>query len=67
MKKVYADVPEGFIDEHLLFNFFISDYWFCLTDTFFSIYAHDNNLYSIEKDHDITKELLRKDFNSKRF
>ena len=26
VKKVYAGVPDGFIDEHLLFNFFISDY-----------------------------------------
>ena len=35
-----------------------------LTDTFLSNYADDNNLYSIGKDRDIIKNLLRKDFRA---
>ena len=35
---------------------------FFLSDTFLSNYADDNNLHSIEKDRDIIKNLLRKDF-----
>ena len=33
-----------------------------LTDVFLSNYADDNNFYIIGKDHDIIKNLLRKDF-----
>ena len=36
----------------------------CLTVTFSNNYADDNNLFSIGKDHDIIKELLRKDFGA---
>ena len=54
-KKVHAGVRQGSIDESLLYNLFINDSVVFLTDTFLSNYADDNNLYSIEKDHDIIK------------
>ena len=63
-KKVHAGVPQGSIDGPLLFNLFINDSVLFLTDTFLSNYADDNNLYSIGKDCDIIKNLLRKDFTA---
>ena len=62
VKKVHAGVPQGSIDGPLLFNLFIYDSVLFLTDTFLSNYADDNNLYSIGKDRNIIKNLLRKDF-----
>ena len=61
-KKVHAGVPQGSIDGPLLFNLFINDSVLFLTDTF--NYADDNNLYSIGKDRDLIKNLLRKDFRA---
>ena len=45
-----------------LFYLFINDSVLFLSGTFLSNYADDNNLYSIEKDRDTIKNLLRKDF-----
>ena len=64
MKKVHAGVLQGSIDGPLLFNSFINDSVLFLTDTILSNYAGDNNLYSIGKDRDIIKNLLRKDFRA---
>ena len=47
-----------------LFHLFINDSVLFLSDTFLSNYAGDNNLYSIGKDRDIIKNLLRKDFKT---
>ena len=61
-KKVHAGAFQDSIDGPLSFNFFINDFVSFLSDTFLSNYADDNNLYSIGKDCDIIKNLLRKDF-----
>ena len=58
----FSSGKKGFIHGPLLFNLFINDSVLFLTDTFLSNYADDNNLYSIGKDCDIIKNLLRKDF-----
>ena len=63
-KKLHADVSQGPIDESLLFNLFVNYYVLFLTDAFLSNYADDNNLYSIGKNRDIIKYLLRKDFRA---
>ena len=62
VKKVHAGAFQDSIDGPLSFNFFINDFVSFLSDTFLSNYADDNNLYSIGKDCDIIKNLLRKDF-----
>ena len=62
-KKVHAGVPQGSIDGPL-FNLFINDSVLFLTDAFSSNYADDNNLYNIEKDRDIIKNLLQKHFRA---
>ena len=63
-KKIHAGVPEGSIDGPILFHLFINDSVLFLSDTFLSNYVGDNNLYSIGKDRDIIKNLLRKDFKT---
>ena len=63
-KKVHAGAPQGSIDGPLLFSLFINDFVSFLSDTFLSNYADDNNLYSLGKDCDIIKNLLRKDFTA---
>ena len=63
-KNVYASIFQGSIDGPLLFNLFINDSVLCLTDTFLSNYADNNNLYNIGKDRDTLKNLLRKDFRA---
>ena len=63
-KKEHASDPQGSTDGPLLFDLFINDSVLFLTDTFLSNYADDNNLYSIGKDRDIIKNLLRKDFRA---
>ena len=60
-KKVHVGVPQGFIDGPLLFNLFINDLVPFVSETFLSIFADDNNLYSIEKELNIIKEKLQKD------
>ena len=60
----FSSGKKGFIHGPLLFNLFINDSVLFLTDTFLSNYADDNNLYSIGKDRDIIKNLLRKDFRA---
>ena len=55
-------MPQGFIDGPLLFNLFINDLVLFLSETFLSIFADDNNLYSIGKELNIIKEKLRKVF-----
>ena len=62
--KVHADVPQSSINEPLLFSLLINGSVIFLTDTSLSNYADDNNLYSIGKDCDIIKNLLRKDFRA---
>ena len=54
-------MPQGFIDGPLLFNLFINDLVLFLSETFLSIFADDNNLYSIGKELNIIKEKLQKD------
>ena len=61
-KKVHAGFPQGYIDGSVLSNIFINDSASVLTKNFLSKYADDNNLYSIGKDRDIIKNLLREDF-----
>ena len=61
-KKVQAVVPQGSIDDPLLFNLFINDLVLFLSETFLSNYADDNNLYSIGRELNIIKEKLRKNF-----
>ena len=56
--------PQGSTNRPLLFNLFINNFVLFLTDAFLSNYADDNNLYSIGKDCDIIKNLLRKDFSA---
>ena len=63
-KKEHASDTQGSTDGPLLFDLFINDSVLFLTDTFLSNYADDNNLYSIGKDRDIIKNLLRKDFRA---
>ena len=61
-KTVIAGVPQGSIDGPLLFNLFIKDLVFFLTETILSNYADDNNLFCIGKDINKVKNTLAKDF-----
>ena len=61
-KKAQAGVPQGSIDSPLLFNLFINDIVLFLSETYLSIYADDNNLYSTGKKLNSIKEKLWKDF-----
>ena len=55
-------MPQGSVDGPMLFNLFINDLVLFLSETFLSIYADDNNLFSLGKELNIIKEKLRKDF-----
>ena len=55
-------MPQGSTDGPMLFNLFTNDLVLFLSETFLSIYADDNNLFSIGKELNIIKEKLRKDF-----
>ena len=61
-KTVIAGVPQGSIDEHFLFDLFINDHAFFLTETMSSNYTDDNGLFSIGKDINKVKNILVKDF-----
>ena len=62
-KTVIAGVPQGSIDEHFLFDLFINDHVFFLTETMLSNYTDDDNsLFSIGKDINKVKNILVKDF-----
>ena len=55
-------MPQGSTGGPMLFNLFTNDLVLFLSETFLSIYADDNNLFSIGKELNIVKEKLRKDF-----
>ena len=57
---MHAGIHQGSIDGPLLFNLFINNSVLFLSDTFISNYAGNNNLYSIGKDRDTIKNLIRK-------
>ena len=57
-------VPQGSIDEPLLFNLFINDLLVSLTETSFINYADDNSLFKMGKHLEFVKVILRKDFKT---
>lgn len=61
-KNVHAGIPQGLIDELLLFNLFLNDLRPFMTNTFLRNYADESNLYSIENGLDLSNGMLHKDF-----
>ena len=61
-KMVLSGLPQGSINGPLLFDLFINDSVLFLSETVLSNYADGNNLYSIGKDLDVMKSIIRKDF-----
>ena len=49
-KLIIAGVRQGSIDESISFNLLINDLVLFLTETMWSNYADDNNLFSTGKD-----------------
>ena len=56
-KRVISRVPQGSIDEHFCFNFFINVLIFFIT-TFLSNYTDGNSLYYTSKDLEQVKSIL---------
>ena len=63
-KMVHSGLPQGSINGPLLFDLFKNDSVLFLSETLLSNYADDNNLYSIGKDLDVIKNMIRKDFRA---
>ena len=61
-KMVLSGLPQGSINGPLLFDLFINDSVLFLSETVLSNYADSSNLYSIGKDLDVIKSMIRKDF-----
>ena len=59
---VLSGLPQGSINGPLLFDLFINDSVLFLSETVLSNYADGNNLYSIGKDLDVMKSIIRKYF-----
>ena len=55
-------VPQGSIDRPLLFNLFINDLVFFLTETMLSNYGDDTKLFTKRKYINRVKDTLAKDF-----
>ena len=62
-RDVIAGVPQGSIDDPLLFNLFINDLTFFIEQCTLGNYADDNNLYLISgEDKELIKSMLSSDF-----
>ena len=61
-RNANAKVPQGSIDEPLLFKLFMNDLVFFIQCSALSNYADDNNLFVIRKKKKIIKSLLLLDF-----
>ena len=59
---VLSGLPQGSINGPLLFDLFINDSVLFLSETVLSNYADSSNLYSLGKDLDVIKSMIRKDF-----
>ena len=59
-KEIFSEVPQGSILGPLLFNIYINDIFFFVSEVFLSNYADDAALYSAQKTTFLTNLFLRK-------
>ena len=64
LKEVIAGVPQGSIDEPLIFNLFINDIFLFICFSTLSNYADDNNLFATGTDIQLINQMLLSDFRA---
>ena len=64
LKEVITGVPQGSIDETLLFNLFINDLFFFICFSTLNNYADDNNLFATGTDIQLINQMLLSNFRA---